>query len=149
MIEVPSILWEIDLIAQRVDFLSVGSNDLVQYMYAADRDNTRVSKRYDNLSPPVLRALERVVHAGLRADTPVTLCGEMGGRPLEALALIALGYRSLSMSPAAIGPVKSMILNLNLDEAQIYLATLLASDDGAPSVRERLREFALMRDIPV
>ena len=149
MIEVPSILWEIDLIAQRVDFLSVGSNDLVQYMYAADRDNTRVSKRYDNLSPPVLRALERVVHAGLRADTPVTLCGEMGGRPLEALALIALGYRSLSMSPAAIGPVKSMILNLNLDEAQIYLATLLASDDGAPSVRERLREFALTRDIPV
>jgi phosphotransferase system enzyme I (PtsP) len=149
MIEVPSILWEIDLIAQRADFLSVGSNDLVQYMYAADRDNTRVSKRYDNLSPPVLRALERVVHAGLRANTPVTLCGEMGGRPLEALALIALGYRSLSMSPAAIGPVKSMILNLNLDEAQIYLATLLASDDGAPSVRERLRDFALTREIPV
>ncbi len=149
MIEVPSILWEIDLIAQRADFLSVGSNDLVQYMYAADRDNTRVSKRYDNLSPPVLRALERVVHAGLRANTPVTLCGEMGGRPLEALALIALGYRSLSMSPASIGPVKSMILNLNLDEAQIYLATLLASDDGAPSVRERLRDFALTREIPV
>ena len=149
MIEVPSILWEIELIAQRADFLSVGSNDLVQYMYAADRDNTRVSKRYDNLSPPVLRALERVVHAGLRANTPVTLCGEMGGRPLEALALIALGYRSLSMSPAAIGPVKSMILNLNLDEAQIYLATLLASDDGAPSVRERLRDFALTREIPV
>lgn len=149
MVEVPSILWEIDLIAQRADFLSVGSNDLVQYMYAADRDNTRVSKRYDNLSPPVLRALERVVHAGQRAHTPVTLCGEMGGRPLEALALIAIGYRSLSMSPAAIGPIKSMILSLDLDEAQIYLATLLAADDGAPSLRERLRDYAISRNIPI
>ena len=149
MVEVPSILWEIDLIAQRADFLSVGSNDLVQYMYAADRDNTRVSKRYDNLSPPVLRALERVVHAGQRAHTPVTLCGEMGGRPLEALALIAIGYRSLSMSPAAIGPIKSMILSLDLDEAQIYLATLLAADDGVPSLRERLRDYAISRNIPI
>jgi phosphotransferase system, enzyme I, PtsP len=147
MVEVPSLLWEIDLIARRADFLSVGSNDLVQYMYAADRDNTRVSKRYDNLSPPVLRALERVADAGKRANTPVTLCGEMGGRPLEALALLALGYRSLSMSPSAIGPVKSMILDLDLDEVQVFLATLLADDDGTPSLREQLRDYALSRDI--
>ncbi len=107
-------LWELDQIAERADFLSVGSNDLVQYLYAADRDNTRVSKRYDNLSPPVLRALKRIVDAGERAGTPVTLCGEMGGRPLEALALLAIGYRSLSMSPSSIGPVKAMILGLDL-----------------------------------
>jgi len=149
MVEVPSLLWELDLIAERADFLSVGSNDLVQYMYAADRDNTRVAKRYDNLSPPVLRALERVADAGRRAGTPVTLCGEMGGRPLEALALLAIGYRSLSMSPSAIGPVKSMILKVDLDEAQVFLATLLAADDGAPSVREKLREYALSRNIPL
>ena len=147
MVEVPSLLWEIDLIAARADFLSVGSNDLVQYMYAADRDNTRVSKRYDNLSSPVLRALERIADAGKRANTPVTLCGEMGGRPLEALALLALGYRSLSMSPSAIGPVKSMILSLDLDEAQVFLASLLATDDGAPSLRDKLRDYALSRDI--
>jgi phosphotransferase system enzyme I (PtsP) len=149
MVEVPSLLWELDLIAERADFLSVGSNDLVQYMYAADRDNTRVSKRYDNLSPPVLRALERVADAGRRAGTPVTLCGEMGGRPLEALALLAIGYRSLSMSPSAIGPVKSMILSLDLDEAQVYLATLLAADDGAASLREKLRDYALSRGVPL
>jgi phosphotransferase system enzyme I (PtsP) len=118
-------------------------------MYAADRDNTRVSKRYDNLSPPVLRALERVAAAGRRAGTPVTLCGEMGGRPLEALALLAIGYRSLSMSPSAIGPVKSMILSLDLDEAQVYLATLLAADDGAASLREKLRDYALSRGVPL
>lgn len=149
MVEVPSLLWELDLIAQRADFLSVGSNDLVQYMYAADRDNTRVSKRYDPLSAPVLRALERIADAGRRAGTPVTLCGEMGGRPLEALALIALGYRSLSMSASSIGPVKTMALNLVVDEAQVFLATLLAQDDGAPSLREKLRDYALARNIPL
>jgi phosphotransferase system enzyme I (PtsP) len=116
-------------------------------MYAVDRDNTRVAKRYDTLSPPVLRALERIVDAGRRANTPVTLCGEMGGRPLEALALLALGYRSLSMSPSAIGPVKSMILSLDIDEAQVFLASLLAADDGNPSVRARLRDYAMSRDI--
>jgi phosphotransferase system enzyme I (PtsP) len=71
----------------------------------------------------------------------------MGGRPLEALALLAVGYRSLSMSPSSIGPVKSMILNLDLDEAQAYLEKLLAADDGAPSIREKLRDFALSQGV--
>jgi phosphotransferase system enzyme I (PtsP) len=149
MVEVPALLWELDLLCERADFLSVGSNDLVQYMYAADRDNTRVSKRYDNLSAPVLRALERIVSAGKRAGKQVTLCGEMGGRPLEALALLALGYRSLSMSPSAIGPVKAMILATNIEEAQVFLAALLSAEDGAPCLREQLREFAIARNIPL
>jgi phosphotransferase system enzyme I (PtsP) len=149
MVEVPSLLWELDTLAARADFLSVGSNDLVQYLYAADRDNTRVAKRYDPLSTPVLRALERIADAGRRAGKTVTLCGEMGGRPLEALALLAIGYRSLSMSPSSIGPVKAMILAANLDEAQVFVATLLAEEDGAPSLREKLREFALAREIPI
>jgi len=149
MVEVPALLWELDLLAKRADFLSVGSNDLIQYLYAADRDNTRVSKRYDPLSTPVLRALERIASAGARAGTSVTLCGEMGGRPLEALALLALGYRSLSMSPSALGPVKAMVLALDLAEAQAFVADLLANDDGSHSLREELRGFATARDVPV
>ncbi len=149
MVEVPALLWELDQIAERADFLSVGSNDLVQYLYAADRDNTRVSKRYDNLSTPVLRALKSIVEAGDRASTPVTLCGEMGGRPLEALALLAIGYRSLSMSPASIGPVKAMILGLDLEQARLFLASLMGSDEGRHSLREHLRQFAAANGVPL
>ena len=149
MVEVPALLWELDQIAERADFLSVGSNDLVQYLYAADRDNTRVSKRYDNLSTPVLRALKSIVDAGDRAETPVTLCGEMGGRPLEALALLAIGYRSLSMSPASIGPVKAMILGLDLEQARLFLASLMACDEGRHSLREHLRQFAAANGVPL
>ena len=149
MVEVPALLWELDQIAERADFLSVGSNDLVQYLYAADRDNTRVSKRYDNLSTPVLRALKSIVDAGDRAGTPVTLCGEMGGRPLEALALLAIGYRSLSMSPASIGPVKAMILGLDLEQARLFLASLMGSDEGRHSLREHLRQFAAANGVPL
>ncbi len=149
MVEVPALLWELDLIAERADFLSVGSNDLVQYLYAADRDNTRVAKRYDNLSTPVLRALKSIVEAGDRASTPVTLCGEMGGRPLEALALLAIGYRSLSMSPASIGPVKAMILGLDLERARLCLASLMADDEGRHSLREHLRQFAIANGVPL
>jgi phosphotransferase system enzyme I (PtsP) len=149
MVEVPALLWELDQIAERADFLSVGSNDLVQYLYAADRDNTRVSKRYDNLSTPALRALKSINDAGDRAGTPVTLCGEMGGRPLEALALLAIGYRSLSMSPASIGPVKAMILGLDLEQARLFLASLMASDEGRHSLREHLRQFAVANGVPL
>ena len=106
MLEVPSLLWQLDEICTTVDFVSVGSNDLLQYMFAADRENTRVSTRFDTLSPPVLRALKLVADKTRAHGTPLTLCGEMGGKPLEAIVLIALGFRGLSMSPAAIGPVK-------------------------------------------
>jgi phosphotransferase system, enzyme I, PtsP len=149
MVEVPALLWEIDQIASRADFLSVGSNDLVQYLYAADRDNTRVSKRYDNLAVPVLRALKSVVDAGNRVGRPVTLCGEMGGRPLEAMALLAIGYRSLSMSPSSIGPVKAMILGLDLGRVEKFLAALMESADGRPSLREDLRSFAVEHGVPL
>src|SRR5208337_2298274 len=98
MVEVPSLLWQIDEIAACADFLSVGSNDLMQYLYAVDRDNRRVANRFDPLSVGFLRALRAVARAGERAGTPVTLCGEIGGRPLEAMTLIAIGFRDLSMS---------------------------------------------------
>jgi phosphotransferase system enzyme I (PtsP) len=143
MIEVPSLLWQLEEIARRADFLSVGSNDLMQYLFAADRDNKRVSGRFDTLSAGFLRALRSIAEVGERTGAPVALCGEIGGRPLEAFALIALGFRNLSMSATAIGPVKSMILAMNVGEARRTLEGLLA--DGAAdaaSLREPLRLLA-------
>ena len=95
MVEVPALLWQLDEIAARADFLSVGSNDLQQYLYAADRDNKRVSSRFDTLSAGFLRALKAIADAGRRHGKSVTLCGEIGGRTLEAMTLVALGYRGL------------------------------------------------------
>src|SRR5690606_8952744 len=110
MIEVPSLLYELDALMPHVDFVSVGSNDLLQFLFAADRSNAHVGHRYDPLSVSALRALRHVVRTGAVHGVPVTLCGEMAGRPLEAMALIGLGFRTISMAPASIGPVKTMIL---------------------------------------
>ena len=142
MIEVPSLLWQLDEVLARVDFLSVGSNDLAQYFFAADRDNSRVSNRFDSVSIPFLRALKQIVDAGRAADKPVTLCGEMGGKPLEAMALLGIGYRNLSMSPSSIGPVKAMVRSLDLGLLETRMAELLRGTDFAGSLRDALRGFA-------
>jgi phosphotransferase system enzyme I (PtsP) len=149
MVEIPSLLWQLDELLARVDFLSVGSNDLVQYLCAADRDNKRVSSRFDPLSAPILRALKIITDKARETGTPVTLCGEIGGRPLEALALIAVGYRGLSVSPASIGPVKAMILCLDAGDAERFVGDLLSLHDGASSLRDKLRAYAEARGIPV
>ena len=140
MLEVPSLLFELDELLRRVDFVSVGSNDLMQFMFAADRTNARVASRYDVLAAAPLRALKTLVRAARKHRVPVTLCGEMAGRPLEAMALVALGFRSLSMAPASVGPVKAMILSLDTGKAQKLLDDLLKQ--GAPSIRADLRRFA-------
>ncbi len=149
MVEVPSLLFALDEILDRVDFLSVGSNDLVQFLFAADRSNSRVSGRFDPLSPPALRALKAVVDAGRAHGKPVALCGELASRPLEALALIAIGYRTLSLSAAAIGPVKAMVLGLDVAAATKILDPLLVEKVNTPSIRERLRAFAEETGVPV
>ncbi len=149
MVEVPSVLWQLDEICKRVDFLSVGSNDLVQYLYAADRDNKRVARRFDPLSPPVLHALKLIAGKARAAATPLTLCGEIGGKPLEAMVLLALGYRGLAMSAASIGPVKAMVLATNLNEAENFVATLMKEATGGQSLRDKLRKFAKAQGIPV
>ena len=149
MVEIPSLLWQLDELLARVDFLSVGSNDLMQYLCAADRDNQRVSNRFDPLSAPILRALKIITDKARETGTPVTLCGEIGGRPLEALALIAIGYRGLSMSPASIGPVKAMILSLDAAAAERFVGDLLSLNDGASSLRDKLRAYAEAHGIPV
>jgi phosphotransferase system enzyme I (PtsP) len=149
MVEIPSILWQLDEVLTRVDFLSVGSNDLLQYLCAADRDNKRVSDRYDPLSAPLLRALKMITDKAQATDTPVTLCGEIGGHPLEAMALIGIGYRGFSMNPSSLGPVKAMVLALDVAEIETFMARQLASNDGAPSLRRELRTFAEAKNIPL
>ncbi len=149
MLEVPSLLWQLDEICAHVDFVSVGSNDLVQYLFAADRDNTRVADRFDTLSPPVLRALKMVVDRMDANGTPLTLCGEMGGKPLEAVVLIALGFRGLSMSPAAIGPVKAAVLATDLADMRRFVTDLVERIDGGHSLREPLRAYAERQGIPL
>jgi phosphotransferase system enzyme I (PtsP) len=140
MIEVPSLLFELDALMPRVDFASVGSNDLMQFLFAADRANPRVAGRYDPLSPAPLRALKSLVRAAKKHRVPLTLCGEMAGRPLEAMALIGLGFRSISMAPASVGPVKSMILSLHARRLQTHLGALLKDD--CSDIRGELQRFA-------
>src|SRR5206468_4894234 len=110
MVEVPALLYQLDELLKRVDFLSVGSNDLMQFMFAADRSNTRLASRFDPISPPLLRALKEIVDGANAAKKPVTLCGELASQPIGALALIAIGYRSMSLSASAVGPVKATLL---------------------------------------
>lgn len=140
MIEVPSLLYELDALFPRVDFVSVGSNDLLQYFFAADRNNPHVAARYDALSPPPLRALASIAEAARRHNRPLSLCGEMAGRPLEAMALIGLGFRSISMAAASIGPVKSMVLSLDVGALERWLEASMRSSDG--SLRASLKRYA-------
>ena len=140
MIEVPSLLFALDDVMQAVDFVSIGSNDLLQYLFAADRGNERVGARFDPLGVPFLRALRAVAAAGQRHGRSVSLCGEMGGRPLEAVALVAIGLRSLSMAPASIGPVKAMLLSLDAGRATAFVDPLI--DTQAGSLRDHLVRFA-------
>jgi phosphotransferase system enzyme I (PtsP) len=149
MVEVPALLFALDEVLERADFLSVGSNDLVQFLFAADRGNARVADRFDALSAPVLRALKAVADAGKAHDKPITLCGELASRPLEAMALIALGYRMLSVSAVAIGPVKAMVLGLDVGAAEKILAPMLQVQKSPQSIRERLQAFAAETGVPV
>ena len=149
MLEVPSLLFQLDELLSRVDFLSVGSNDLAQFFYAADRGNMRVSERFDPLSAPVLRALKLIVDKAREHNTPVTLCGELGSKPLGALALAALGYRSLSVTPSAIGPVKAVLLDLDCAKANAMIVPLLEKPAGSVAIREALTAFAAAEGLQI
>ena len=140
MIEAPSVIWHLDALLPMTDFVSVGTNDLMQYLFAADRGNPRVSERYDFLSPPALRALEMIQKACAETGTPVSVCGEMAGRPLEAFALVALGFEALSMPPAGIGPVKQMVLSCDRAAARRGVQSLIRSTAG--SIRNEVETLA-------
>lgn len=147
MIECPSVLWHLDALLPLTDFVSVGTNDLFQYMYAADRTNPLVSDRYDPLSPPALRALQAIQKACADTGTPASVCGELAGRPLEAFALIALGFTRLSAPAGGVGPVKRMILSADLTAARRGMAGLLGSSAG--SVRGEIESLARKLNVAV
>ncbi|MBV8592742.1 MAG: phosphoenolpyruvate--protein phosphotransferase [Caulobacteraceae bacterium] len=140
MVEAPSLLWHLDALLAMTDFVSVGTNDLMQYLFAADRGNARVADRYDVLSPPALRALRAIREACSASGTPVSVCGEIAGRPLEAFALVALGFDRLSMPPAGVGPVKQMVLSCDREAARRGFDGLLGSSSG--SVRAEIETLA-------
>ena len=149
MLEVPSLLFQLDELMKAVDFVSVGSNDLFQFIMAVDRGNTQLADRFDTLSAPFLRVLKTIADAGARNNTPVTLCGELAGKPISAMALIGLGFRSISMSPASIGPVKAMLTELPLQELKDFFKdNLMAPSQGTP-MRALLQAFADDRSIPL
>ena len=149
MLEVPALLWQLDELMTEVDFVSVGSNDLFQFAMAVDRGNARVSDRVDVLGRPFLRMLRDIVRAGERNDTSVTLCGEMASKPLSAMALMGIGFRSVSMSPTAVGPVKAMLLALDADKLAGMLNAALDEHKGLRPVREMLMEFAAENGVPL
>ncbi len=140
MLEVPALAEVLDILLPKLDFLSIGTNDLTQFLFAADRANPKLAERYDWLSLPILRFLKRIADACHAHDTPVTVCGEMGGRALEAMALIGLGVERLSITPAAIGPVKAMIRSLDAAALRLEMADILAGKVMNP--RERLINWA-------
>jgi len=149
MIEVPTLLFEMDELFRIVDFAAVGSNDLFHFMTATDRGNPRVANRYDPLSAPFLRVLKTILDRAALADVPVSICGEIAGRPLEAMALIALGYRTLSMSAASIGPVKAMLLKLNATDLRTKLLPRMEAGRWDGNVRLFLKSYAEEHNIPV
>ena len=125
MLEVPALAFVLDELLPRLDFLSIGTNDLTQFLLAADRGNPRLADRYDWLARGLLRYLKLVVDAARAAGVPVSVCGEMGGRPLEALAMMAIGVERLSITPAAIGPVKAMVRSATLAPLRAQMARWL------------------------
>jgi len=147
MIECPSLLWHLDALLPLTDFVSVGSNDLFQYMYAADRTNPLVSDRYDPLSPPALRALQSIQKACDDTGTPVSVCGELAGKPLEAFALLTLGFTRLSAPAGGVGAVKRMILSVDLNAARRGMNNLLGSSAG--SIRNEIESLARKLNVAV
>ena len=145
MLEVPSLLWQLPALCERIDFLSVGTNDLLQFLFACDRGNPRLADRYDLLSAPMLALFREVIARSRAAGTSLSMCGDMAGNPLEAMVLIALGFRTLSMAATAIGPVKTMIRSLDAGAVAAYLDEIGSRPDH--SLRPKLEAYARDHEI--
>lgn len=140
MLEVPALAEVLDVLLPKLDFLSIGTNDLTQFLFAADRADPRLAQRYDWLSAAILRFLKRVLDAARAADVPVRICGEMAGRPLEAMALIGIGAENFSITPAGVGPVKAMVRSLDAAAARKRLDKLLSNP--VRDMRKTLTDWA-------
>ncbi|WP_420607247.1 phosphoenolpyruvate--protein phosphotransferase [Novosphingopyxis sp.] len=147
MLEVPALADALDQLVGELDFLSVGTNDLTQFLFAADRSHPRLAERYDWLSPAILRFLRRIAQNLEGTPVQLGLCGEMGGRPLEAMALLALGYRRLSITPAAVGPIKAMVRSLDLGEAAAMMETVLTQPPA--DLRAELTAWAAQNGVDI
>jgi phosphotransferase system enzyme I (PtsP) len=145
MLEVPALAEQLDLLLPKLSFLSIGTNDLTQFLFAADRSNPRLAQRYDWVSPAILRFLKRVVDAGVGYDVAIGVCGEMGGRRLEALALLGLGIKRLSITPAAVGPIKEIVRRIDLDELRQQMTAWLSSPPQ--DMRAAMQAWAAEREI--
>jgi phosphotransferase system, enzyme I, PtsP len=147
MLEVPALAEMLDLLLPKIDFLSIGTNDLTQFLFAADRADPRLAERYDWLSPAILRFIDRVVKANSAHKVDISVCGEMGGRTLEAMALIGIGIGKLSITPAAIGPVKAMIRSLDHGEITAQMRTLLTKPPV--NIRAALTQWAQLHSTEI
>ena len=145
MLEVPALAEALDLILPTLSFLSVGTNDLTQFLFAADRANPKLAERYDWLSPSILRFLQRIAQGVVGHPVDLSVCGEMGGRRLEALALLGIGYRRLSITPASVGPIKELVRKIDLGELSGAMQGWLASPPL--DMRAALQDWASERDI--
>jgi len=145
MLEVPALAFMLPQLMRSADFVSIGSNDLLSLAFAVDRTNPRVARRYDSLSPAALTLIRLIVQSAAENSGDLSLCGEMAGRPLEAMALLGLGLRTLSMQPGQIAPVKMMIRSINLAEVSSFVDRLCGRTDH--SLRSRLAAFAAERGI--
>ena len=148
MLEIPSLLWQLPDLLGEVDFLSVGTNDLMQFLFAADRGTPSLAGRYDALSPTMLDVLEQIRVQADAAGVPVSVCGEIAARPLEALTLAALGLTSLSMPSGAILTVKSYLAELDLSAFRPVLSQLRRNASGAASLREPIAAWAREHGMP-
>lgn len=147
MIEVPALLWQLGALLKTADFVSVGTNDLMQYLFAADRCNHAIRGRYDALSPAMLNVLKTIADQCRAAGRPLSVCGEMAGQPLEAMVLIALGYDTLSVPAQSVEMLRTLVPAIDTRVLKPYLEQLISSREH--SVRERLASFARDHDVNV
>lgn len=149
MLEIPALMWQLPALLREVDFISVGTNDLMQFLFAADRGTPKLAGRYDLLSPPVLDLIAELVAKADAAGVPVSVCGEAASRPLEAMTLVGLGVGTLSMPASGILPVKALLAELDLAAFRQFLAAIRKTSAGAASVREPIATWARERALPV
>jgi len=145
MIEVPSLLWQLDQLLSDIDFVAIGTNDLMQYLYAVDYRSDTTRNRYDTLSPAMLKALQTIAKKCKASNVSACICGEMASSPLDAIVLVALGFESLSMQAQAVGGVKEALNSLNANVLRHYLNDLMSSRDH--SLRDKIFDFARDHDV--
>lgn len=141
MLEVPSLIFQLPALLKHVDFVSVGTNDLCQFLFATDRGNPFIWNRYDSLAPATLKVLKYISDECKKANVPCSVCGEIASNPIDAIALIALGYTSLSMNPAAIPAIKAVVRTMDRAKTAEYILSQIEQSNH--SIREQLKSYAI------